>query len=138
MIRGDDRRRFWSYVRKTRTCWLWTGKLSTDGYGQIKINGRWRRVHIVAYEWAVGAIPTGMELDHTCRRRNCVRPDHLEPKTHFDNMHADGSQVPAAINRRKVVCPKCGGPYTIEPRGKRYCSPCKTKRARERRQAGSS
>ena len=40
-----------------------------------------RFAHIVAYEVAKGPIPHGMEIDHKCRMRCCVNPDHLEAVT---------------------------------------------------------
>ena len=66
-------------------CWLWTGPLS-DGYGQIKVNGKMRPAHVVAYELHVGPVPEGMLLDHRCRIRHCVRPDHLRPVTNKQNL----------------------------------------------------
>lgn len=62
-------------------CYLWLGALSTDGYAQISHNGRNRNAHIVAYELAKGPVPDGLQIDHLCRVRCCVNPDHLEAVT---------------------------------------------------------
>lgn len=55
-------------------CELWTGRLDRDGYG---FHGR-TRAHIAAWERAHGPVPEGYELDHLCRRRECVAIHHLE------------------------------------------------------------
>lgn len=68
-------------------CWLWTGYCDRDGYGVIGTTDRRSDlVHRVAYLALIGPIPDGLELDHTCRVRNCVRPAHLEPVTHLVNV----------------------------------------------------
>lgn len=69
--------RFWAKVEKTATCWLWRGATG-DGYGHAFWNGAVVRAHRVSYELARGAIPAGLEIDHLCRERRCVNPDHLE------------------------------------------------------------
>lgn len=83
--------RFWSKVDKGENCWLWTGRTKPDGYGVFKNkapNGRWKHVyaHRFAYETERGPIPDGLTIDHLCRVRNCVNPDHLEPVTRNENM----------------------------------------------------
>lgn len=95
-IRGDDVRRFWSKVDKCGPlplwapflgrCWLWTGAPTNQGYGHLKIRGLWVKAHRLAYEMLVGPVPDGLELDHLCRVRLCVRPSHLEPVTHAENV----------------------------------------------------
>lgn len=70
-------------------CWLWLSSLSVDGYGYTRLRGQGRkhkRAHRVVYEWFKGPIPEGLQLDHLCRVRSCVNPDHLEPVTHKENM----------------------------------------------------
>lgn len=62
-------------------CWIWTGAKNSRGYGQLKIDGRSRYAHRLAYEHWQGLIPEGFELDHLCRTRACVNPAHLEPVT---------------------------------------------------------
>jgi len=78
--------RFWSKVDKSVECWLWTGVLYRNGYGQFGYGKGERRAHRIAWMWANGKpVPDGMELDHLCRVRRCVRPAHLEPVTHAEN-----------------------------------------------------
>jgi len=83
--------RFWSFVVKTDTCWLWTGRLVTGGYGMFAITHDTSiMAHRFAYELLIGPVPEGLELDHIwprCQNKNCVRPDHLEPVTRGENAH---------------------------------------------------
>jgi HNH endonuclease len=76
--------RFWEKVEQGEGCWLWTGAIDR-GYGQFVWNGR-KRAHRVAYELIIGPIPEGLELDHLCRNKSCVRPEHLEPVTKAENI----------------------------------------------------
>lgn len=78
--------RFWAKVEKTETCWLWTAAI-VKGYGRF-FDEDLRPVgaHRWAYQTCVGPIPDGLTLDHLCRVRNCVNPDHLEPVTQRENM----------------------------------------------------
>ncbi|MFF5842171.1 HNH endonuclease signature motif containing protein [Streptomyces massasporeus] len=107
-------------------CWLWTGPLDRHGYAEIKISGRQRLAHRVAYETFIGPIPDGLVIDHRCRVRHCQNPDHLEPVTNRENL-LRGVGV-AAQNATKTHCPQ-GHPYDeantiIRPRGSRRCRAC--------------
>lgn len=77
--------RFWAKVDKTETCWLWTASLTSVGYGQININKRPIGAHRVALELTGSQIPEGMQVDHMCHVRRCVRPDHLQIVSHQVN-----------------------------------------------------
>lgn len=81
--------RFWEKVRKEEgagACWLWTATKTQNGYGLFTTDGRTGPAHRFAYELLVGPIPDGMQLDHLCRVRECVNPDHLEPVTNDENI----------------------------------------------------
>src|SRR5262249_40016004 len=68
-------------------CWNWQGSLNPRGYGKIGTGGRHGTalVHRVAWEIAVEPIPNGLTIDHLCRNKRCVNPDHLEPVTALEN-----------------------------------------------------
>lgn len=88
---SSDPATFWSRVHKNADgCWEWTGAINDRGYGVVWWEGRSVGAHRAAWELAHGKIPRGLELDHTCRNRSCVRPEHLEPVTHPENMKRAG------------------------------------------------
>jgi hypothetical protein len=125
--------RFWEKVVQTDTCWLWTGSLS-NGYGNIRPrNGEpMMRAHRFAYELLVGPIPEGLHLDHLCRVRHCVNPDHLEPVTQRVNtLRGFGA---CAQHARKTHC-EHGHEFTEENTrisdGERVCRTCANRRNRE-------
>lgn len=62
-------------------CWIWLGTCNDGGYGTVHHQGKRQYVHRVFYERAVGLIPIELQIDHRCRQRSCVNPDHLEPTT---------------------------------------------------------
>ena len=76
---------FWHQVNKTETCWIWTGKLRPDGYGQVSLYGSVGLPHRVSYELANGYIEAGAHIDHKCHNRACVNPEHLRPVTSKQN-----------------------------------------------------
>ena len=128
--------RFWAKVQKTGTCWLWTAALDTTGYGQFRINGILNRSHRVAYELVNGPIPEGMQLDHLCRVRHCVNPDHLEPVTH--RVNSLRGTAPNVLLHHAGHC-KHGHPFTktntyVRPNGTRLCKACRAIRAMKYRQ----
>lgn len=115
-------------VRKTDTCWLWEGAKS-DGYGHMWVGSGYSVAHRVAYELLVGPIPVGLDLDHLCRVRACVNPEHLEPVTRRENL-----QRGYGHNLRVTHCPR-GHEYTAENTrvsklGQRHCRECTRSRQR--------
>jgi len=92
-------------------CWPWTGHIGEDGYGVFKRRKERKGAHRYAYEFAIGPIPPGLEIDHLCLVRHCVNPLHLEPVTHRENLLR--SRNFAALNARKTHC-KRGHEFTQE------------------------
>ena len=84
----DPEVRFWSKVDKRPDgCWLWAGNTTgTTGYGRFHIAGRMVVAHRWSWEQEHGPVPDGLVLDHLCRTRLCVNPDHLEPVTNRENV----------------------------------------------------
>lgn len=110
-------------------CWLWTGALGTGGYGQFSVNRKVRRAHRVSYELFKCDIPAGLDLDHLCRVRCCVNPDHLEPVDRQTNcQRGETGHISGARKRAKTHCSQ-GHEYTPENtwvhKGARKCIICK-------------
>lgn len=76
-------------------CWEWQGSTTHDGYGLH----RGRVAHAVVWEAERGQLEAGKQLDHTCRNRRCVRPEHLEPVTARENLRRRDY-----AKRRKAQC----------------------------------
>lgn len=66
-------------------CWVWRGQTNRDGYGMMNYDGKNRSVHRLSYSAFRGQPPVGLELDHLCRNRACINPEHLELVTHQEN-----------------------------------------------------
>jgi hypothetical protein len=108
-------------------CWVWVGALTTKGYGTVSHEGRKWAAHRLVYTLIKGEIPAGLQLDHLCRVRHCVNPDHLEPVTGKENIRRSPIHHGA-----KTRC-KQGHPFTAENTGinkihgvpkRRFCRTC--------------
>lgn len=109
-------------------CWIWLCHGRTaDGYGTMKYRGRSTQAHRASFMEFVGPIPAGLELDHLCRRRDCVNPAHLEPVTHKENCRR--GDAPGAVAQRTGRCSRghdlVGAAYHRPDRpGSRACRAC--------------
>jgi hypothetical protein len=134
------------FIEKTEItesgCIVWTGGTNGVGYGSFYVGkvypGEHGRgyAHRWSYETFVGPIPDGLHLDHLCRNRSCVNPDHLEPVTIRENLLRGVG--PSAKHAKKTHCPQ-GHPYAgdnlyVHPtKGMRFCRTCGRERARLKR-----
>ncbi len=134
-VSSEVAERFWSKVKRREGCWEWTATITAKGYGHFSVAGRMALAHRWAYIDAYGWIPHGMTLDHLCRNRRCVNPDHLQPVSMRVNI-LRGEGI-TAENARKTYCSR-GHPFNeentyVEPSGRgRDCRACIRRRGRER------
>ena len=81
--RAASEQRFASLIRKTRTCWLWIGRVDRDGYGRFGLKSI--PVHRIIWRRADRKIPRGHGVLHKCDVRNCTRLSHLYTGTNQRN-----------------------------------------------------
>lgn len=125
---ADALKRFWENVEKTDTCWNWTGRMHKEGYGRFSYKASDYYAHRVSLSQKTPLIP-GLTIDHLCRNRKCVNPDHLEQVTNGENV--------SRAQRGRLTCIR-GHAYTPENiriawNGSRACKACDRLRWHERK-----
>lgn len=139
-------------------CWRWTGPLFRTGYGHISeaATGGEAQAHRAIYVRHKGEIPFGLELDHLCRNRACVNPDHLEPVTRSVNIQRmvqalgigarcehdlTGPDAHVVFNRKgkgpRRMCRECWR-ISCRAAGKKYRDKKKAERAAQAMEAEAS
>ena len=120
-------------------CWTWGGALDVSGYGTFYVDNKQIKAHRWAYEFMVGPIPMGYQIDHLCRNRACVNHSHLEAVTQQENIRR--GEV-GRNSREKTHCPS-GHPYDekntyITKSGSRSCRACKRDWARRDKEGSNA
>jgi len=129
--RRDPVERFMDYIspEPMTGCWLWGGGSdSKTGYGKFRLGRKdgQAMAHRFAYEHFIGPIPEGMQIDHLCRQRLCVNPEHLEPVTIKENVLRG-----VGLSARNAKATHCIHGHELKPentyvwRGQRECRACK-------------
>jgi hypothetical protein len=120
-------------------CWEWNAGKNHQGYAKFREGGRGSKTvpgHCFAYEYFIGKVPEGLQLDHQCDNKSCVNPWHLKPATGADNVFRAPSR-----NRSKTHCAN-GHEYndintlvipgTLTGRSSRRCRICNRLRMRNK------
>lgn len=114
-----------SMVIDQNGCWVWQLK-KHNGYGKVTYLGRTHRAHRLMWQCDRGEIADGLVLNHKCRNRACINPDHLEPITNKENILA--GICAAAINAKKTHCSRghiLAGRNVFYIGSRRGCAICK-------------
>lgn len=106
-------------------CWNWQAAKNRHGYGVTCVNAKRTLAHRASYEAFIGAIPSGLCLDHLCRNPRCCNPDHLEAVSQKENVRRG---IAADKKRNQTHCkhghPLSGDNLHINVRGGRQCIIC--------------
>lgn len=129
----SDIKRFWSYVDKTSSCWIWTGAKGKgrDTYGRFNVRGYVFKASRLSYLIEKGPIPEGLHVLHSCDVPSCVNPSHLEVGTHVENMAAMKARCRSNGRLRGIkICTKGlhpleGDNLIICKNGRRLCKVCR-------------
>jgi len=131
---------FWAKVDFTNTCWVWTACKDARGYGRFGVDRSNKKAHRLSYELLIGPIPEGTEIDHVCRNKSCINPDHLEAVTHRENvLRGESPSAKCAVvthcAKGHEFTPENNYPYLMKNgRYRRRCKQCHLADGIKRRQ----
>jgi len=110
----------------TTGCWEWTGNVRKDGYTKITVDNTTLYAHRFAYQHFIGALDSELVIDHRCRNRKCVNPEHLHQVTTKVNNTLPGT--PGARRKAITHCPQGhayeGANLYVSKHGLRHCMTC--------------
>lgn len=119
-------------LRKVREdeagCWSWTASQNGQGYGHVRVGKITVGAHVASYRFFVGPISAGMQIDHLCRNRQCIRPDHLEAVTPRVNAQRTAKATKTHCNHGHELTPDNLVPSRLPGRN---CLTCSRVRARQ-------
>lgn len=116
------------YVNKdiNAPCWQWIGATTHRGYSKITINYKTYLAHRVIYEHFKGPILEGLQIDHVCKNKLCVNPEHLETVTPTENVR----RYTTTITHCKEGHSLSGDNLYMTPDGRRNCKACRREAVR--------
>lgn len=91
------------YSNLTGSCRLWKRSISTRGYGELGWKGHSTNVHIHAYKLWKGEIPKDMTINHLCRHKLCINPNHLEVTSRLRNRIKGGRKNLICLNGHRLL-----------------------------------
>lgn len=122
-------------VRVVGECWEWTGYIKPNGYGEVQFRKivlgqrRWY-AHRLSYVLFKGNIDPTKEIDHLCRNRKCVNPEHLESVTHKENLFRGNTLVRSRMMqthcKRGHIFDESNTYHQISGNGVRACKRCRS------------
>lgn len=117
-------------------CWNWVGAKSSSGYGNVRINNIQYRAHRVSYIDKFGPIPDNLVIDHLCKNKACVNPDHLEAVSQKINVQRYFSDIPKEnkCHRGHEITDDNSYFWKVSGKTFRGCKPCALLRSKERYQ----
>lgn len=116
------------FINQTTGCWEWTAGKSSGGYAMMYLEGKMIYAHRWSYEYYNASIPSKHSIDHLCRVRHCVNPNHLEAVTSKENTRRGDHSNMGLYQKTKTHCPS-GHEYSkentyIKSKKYRVCATC--------------
>ena len=111
-------------VRAERNgCWTLPHRPRPDGYVRVAVWGKTQYAHRYVYDSLVAPVPSNMELDHLCRNRSCVNPDHMEIVTHAENCRRGIPRCSKLTHCKRGH--ELSGDNVYPHAGRRHCRTCR-------------